>query len=47
MSVSCIPDCENNETKIDRDLRVTPFEMGNVLFLARDMKAFVTLCLHN
>ena len=46
MSASCIPDCKNNETNIDRDLRVT-FEMENVLSLARDMKAFVTLCLHN
>ena len=47
MSASCIPDCENNETKIDGNLKITSFEMGNVLFLPRVMLAFVTLCLHN
>ena len=47
MSASCIPDCENNQTKIDGNLRKTSFEMGNVLFLSRVMLAFVNLCLHN
>ena len=47
MSASCIPDCEKNETKMDRNLIITSFEMGNVFLLARGMKAFVTLCLHN
>ena len=42
MSASCIPDCENNETKIDRNLRITSFEMGNVLFLAR--RTYVSFC---
>ena len=42
-----IPDCENNETKIDRNLRITSFQVGYVLFLAWVMLTFVNLCLHN